>query len=81
MLWESLTEKLLRLPGETEVYPAHFGPRHALPARYLSTLGFERATNEALNQGSREAFIRYMTEGWPPKPADFERIVQANLEG
>lgn len=81
MLWESLTEKLLRLPDETEVYPAHFGPRHALPARYLSTLGFERATNEALNQGSREAFIRYMTEGWPPKPADFERIVQANLEG
>lgn len=80
-LWESLTDKLLRLPEEVEVYPAHFGPRHALPARYVSTIGFERATNEALNQPSREAFIRYMTEGWPPKPADFERIVRANLEG
>jgi glyoxylase-like metal-dependent hydrolase (beta-lactamase superfamily II) len=80
LLWESLTEKLSRLPPETEVYPAHFGPRHALPDRYVSTLGFERATNEALRQPSREAFVRYMTEGWPPKPDDFERIVRANLE-
>jgi glyoxylase-like metal-dependent hydrolase (beta-lactamase superfamily II) len=81
LLFESLTEKLLRLPPETEVYPAHYGPRHALPERYVSTLGFERATNEALNQGSREAFVRYMTEGWPPKPANFDAIVRENLEG
>ena len=78
-LWESLTEKLLRLPDDTEVFPAHFGPRHALIERYSSSIGFERGTNEALNQGSREAFLRYMTEGWPPKPADFDRIVAENL--
>ena len=81
MLWDSLTGKLMRLPDEVEVYPAHFGPCHSLPARYVSTIGFERATNEALNQPSREAFVRYMTEGWPPKPTDFEQIVRANLEG
>jgi glyoxylase-like metal-dependent hydrolase (beta-lactamase superfamily II)/rhodanese-related sulfurtransferase len=80
LLWESLQEKLLRLPAETEVYPAHYGPKHALPDRYVSTLGFERATNEALLQPSREAFVQYMTEGWPPKPADFERIVRTNLQ-
>ncbi len=80
LLWESLTEKLLRLPADTEVYPAHFGKRHALIERTVSSIGFERATNEALNQGSREAFLKYMTEGWPPKPADFETIVRANLE-
>lgn len=79
LLYESLTEKLLRLPDEVEVYPAHFGPHHALPERYSSTVGFERATNEALAQTSREAFLRYMTEGWPPKPADFDRIVAENL--
>ncbi len=78
-LWESLTEKLLALAPETEVYPAHYGPLHALPERYVSTLGFERASNEALRQGSREAFITYMTEGWPPKPANFESIVRTNL--
>jgi glyoxylase-like metal-dependent hydrolase (beta-lactamase superfamily II) len=80
-LWESLTGKLLRLPAETEVYPAHFGPHHALPDRFVSTLGFERATNEALLQPTREAFVVYMTEGWPPKPKDFDRIVHANLVG
>jgi sulfur dioxygenase len=79
LLYESLMGKLLRLPPDTEVYPAHYGPHHALPDRYVSTLGFERVTNEALTQGSREAFVRYMTEGWPPKPADFDRIVAANL--
>ncbi len=80
LLFESLTEKLLKLPDSTEVYPAHFGSLHALPDRYVSTLGFERATNEALRLGSLEAFRRYMTEGWPPKPANFDRIVAANLE-
>ena len=78
-LWESLTEKILALPPETEVYPAHYGAHHALPERYVSTLGFEAASNEALRQGSREAFITYMTEGWPPKPANFEAIVRENL--
>jgi glyoxylase-like metal-dependent hydrolase (beta-lactamase superfamily II) len=79
LLYESLTEKLLRLPGATEVYPAHYGSHHALPDRYVSTLGFERVTNEALTQGDRTAFVRYMTDGWPPKPANFDRIVAANL--
>jgi glyoxylase-like metal-dependent hydrolase (beta-lactamase superfamily II) len=79
LLFESLSDKLLRLPHETEVYPAHFGPHHALVDQWVSSIGFERATNEALRQESREAFLRYMTEGWPPKPRDFEEIVRANL--
>lgn|GEM_PF-399963 len=79
LLWSSLTEKLLPLPDETEVFPAHFGVHHALPDRYVSSIGFERATNEALLQSTPEAFHRYMTEGWPPKPASFDRIVAANL--
>jgi glyoxylase-like metal-dependent hydrolase (beta-lactamase superfamily II) len=80
LLWESLTEKLLRLPDPTEVYPAHYGAHHALAERYVSSIGFERATNEALGQPTREAFLTYMTEGWPPKPANFDTIVRTNLE-
>jgi len=79
-LYASLTEKLVRLPAETEVYPAHFGVHHALPERHVSTIGFERVRNEALTQGSLEAFVRYMTEGWPPKPTNFDRIVRTNLD-
>jgi sulfur dioxygenase len=79
-LYASLTEKILTLPSETEVYPAHYGAKHALTERHVSTIGFERVRNEALTQGSREAFVRYMTEGWPPKPRDFDRIVRTNLD-
>jgi sulfur dioxygenase len=78
-LWESLHDRLLRLPGETEVFPAHYGARHALVDRYVSNLGFEQATNEALLQPNREAFLLYMTDGWPPKPTDFDAICAANL--
>ncbi len=78
-LYDSLTEKILRLPAETEVLPAHYGPRHALPDRYVSSLAYERATNEALRLPTREAFRTYMTDGWPPKPRDFDSIVAANL--
>ena len=81
-LWESLTARLLTLPDETEVFPAHYGSLHGLPPplRYSSTIGFERRTNEALLQPTREAFLRYMTEGWPPQPPDFGTIVRANLD-
>ncbi|MFI5414005.1 MAG: MBL fold metallo-hydrolase, partial [Candidatus Lutacidiplasmatales archaeon] len=79
-LYASLQEKLLTLPRETEVYPAHYGAKHALTERYVSTIGFEQVRNEALTQGSLDAFVLYMTEGWPPKPADFDTIVRTNLE-
>lgn len=78
-LFESLHDRLLRLPDATVVYPAHYGPHHALVDRYASTIGIERATNEALQLRGREEFLRYMTEGWPPKPPSFDAIVRANL--
>ncbi len=79
LLWESLHDKILRLPEATEVYPAHFGAHHALPERYASSVGFEKGTNEALLLRTREEFLQYMTEGWPPKPRDFDAIVHENL--
>ncbi len=82
-LWESLTTKILTLPEGTEVFPAHYGHLHGLPPpeRYSTTIGYERETNEALAQPTREAFLAYMADGWPPKPPGFERIVEANLHG
>jgi glyoxylase-like metal-dependent hydrolase (beta-lactamase superfamily II) len=79
LLWESFQTKLLKLPDSTEVLPAHYGPRHGLPGRFSTFLGIERATNEALAQPDWSSFKRYMEEGWPPKPADFDRIVATNL--
>jgi sulfur dioxygenase len=78
-LFETFRTQYGPLPDATEVYPAHYGALHALPERFVSSLGFERATNEALRIASLDEFVRYMTEGWPPKPADFDKIVRANL--
>jgi sulfur dioxygenase len=78
-LYDSLTGKILKLSDATEVFPAHYGKHHALVDRFSSTVGIERTTNEALLQPDREAFRKYMTEGWPPKPTEFDRIVAANL--
>ena len=81
LLWESLDSKLRPLPDEVEILPAHYGVRQGLPPpeRFSSTLGVERETNEALRIRDRGEFHRYMTEGWPPKPKDFDTIVSANL--
>ena len=50
LLWESLDSKIRPLPDRVEVLPAHYGPLQGLllPERFSSTIGVERATNEAL---------------------------------
>lgn len=80
-LYHSIFDKLLKLSDEVQVYPAHYGPRHGLPEELMTTVGRERRLNEAVNQRTKEDFIKYMTEGWPPKPKDWEAIVAANNAG
>jgi glyoxylase-like metal-dependent hydrolase (beta-lactamase superfamily II) len=80
-LYHSIYDKLLKFADELAIHPAHFGPRHGLPERTSTTLGEERRTNEALNQRTNSDFVRYMTEGWPPKPHGWEQIVERNLKG
>jgi glyoxylase-like metal-dependent hydrolase (beta-lactamase superfamily II) len=79
-LYHSIFDKLLKFNDELVIYPAHFGSRHGLPDRLSTTLGEERRTNEALSQRTKPDFVRYMTEGWPPKPHGWEQIVARNLD-
>ena len=72
------TDKILRLSDEVVVYPAHYGPHHGLPEDRFTTLGKERRFNEALTVKSKEDFIRYMMEGWPPKPSGWREISERN---
>jgi glyoxylase-like metal-dependent hydrolase (beta-lactamase superfamily II) len=84
-LYGSLHQKLLTLPDEVEVYPAHFGGSACgadLSGKPSSTIGFERRFNQALSL-DREAFIDTMAVV-TPKPGDAERIMEfnrGNLEG
>jgi glyoxylase-like metal-dependent hydrolase (beta-lactamase superfamily II) len=80
LMYESLFHKLLLLDPATEVYPAHIGAKHFLASEKISThIGIERDSNPALQVRSREEFLRYMTEGWPPKPEHYEQIISINL--
>jgi hydroxyacylglutathione hydrolase len=77
-LYDSLFSKLLALEDHVNVMPGHVGKGHFLSADTSSTIGLERQTNPALQAKTRDEFIRYMTEGWPPKPDHYELYVKVN---
>jgi glyoxylase-like metal-dependent hydrolase (beta-lactamase superfamily II) len=80
LMYDSLFHKLLSLDPSTEVYPAHIGVKHFLATEQVKTrIGTERDTNPALQVKSKEEFLMYMTEGWPPKPPHYEEIIKVNL--
>ncbi len=74
MLFDSLHSKLLKLPDESLVYPAHGAGSlcgKALSKETVSTLGEQRRVNYALQPMSKEAFIQVVTADQPEAPAYF----------
>jgi len=73
-LYDSLHTKLLPLPDETLVYPAHGAGslcgKH-MSSETVSTLGEQRRFNYALQPMSREEFTRLVTADQPDAPAYF----------
>ncbi len=73
-LYESIHSKLLPLPDETRVYPAHGAGSSCgknLSTDTWSTLGEQRRTNYALLAPDKETFVALVTEGQPPAPGYF----------
>jgi hydroxyacylglutathione hydrolase len=84
MLHDSLRLKLMTLPDETEVYPAHGAGSlcgRKLSTERKSTIGMQRATNYALRIPSRESFIEMLTADLPERPAYFARDAEINRTG
>jgi len=84
MLYHSLFEKLLKLPPELKVYPAHGAG--SLCGRQISsapftTIGQEAATNWALQFTDRTRFVDAMVANLPDRPPYFNRSVMINLRG
>jgi len=73
-LYDSLHTKLLPLPDQTRVYPAH-GAGSAcgknLSTETSSTMGDQRLNNYALLAPDKATFVELVTEGQPPAPAYF----------
>ncbi len=74
MLYDSLHQKLLTLPDETLVYPAHGAGSLCgknLSTDTFSTIGVQRQYNYALQPMSKEEFIQAVTTDLPEAPAYF----------
>jgi hydroxyacylglutathione hydrolase len=74
MLYDSLHQKLLPLPDEVLVYPAHGAGSLCgknLSTDTVSTMGVQRRYNYALQPMSRERFVEIVTTDQPDTPAYF----------
>jgi len=84
MLYDSLHQKLMPLPDETLVFPAHGAGSlcgRNMRADRFSTIGTERRTNYALQIASREEFVEQVTSNLPARPEYFARDAAINREG
>jgi len=74
MLFDSLHEKLLPLPDQSLVYPAHGAGSlcgRAISKETVSTMGEQRRWNYALQPMTKEAFIGVVTADQPEAPPYF----------
>lgn len=84
MLYDSLHDKLLKLPDEVLVYPAHGAGSlcgRNMRAERSSTIGTERLTNYALQVQTRDEFIRQLTSNLPARPEYFLQDAEINRGG
>src|SRR5439155_7686525 len=74
LLYDSLRDKLLKLPDASLVYPAHGAGSlcgKALSKDTVSTLGEQRRSNYALQPMSKAAFVDLVTADQPDAPPYF----------
>ena len=84
LLYDSLHSKLLTLPDNVVVYPAHGAGSLCgknMRAERSSTIGTERLTNYALQIKSREEFIAQLTSNLPARPEYFLKDAEINRTG
>jgi hydroxyacylglutathione hydrolase len=84
MLYESIHEKLLTLPDDTEIFPAHGAGSlcgRQMSSESSSTIGRERESNYALLARTSEEFVHLLTDNLPARPEYFARDADMNRRG
>ncbi len=83
-LYDSLFNKLLSLPDEVKVFPAHGSGSlcgRKISSAPFTTIGQERLYNWALQIKDRDEFVETMVGNLPDRPPYFAHNVQLNLAG
>lgn len=84
ILYQSIHEKLLTLPDDTEIFPAHGAGSlcgRQMSAESSSTIGKQRQSNYALLARSSEEFVHLLTDNLPAAPEYFAQEVDLNRRG
>ena len=84
MMYDTLHNKLLKLPDEVEVYPAHGAGSMCgknMSKETWSTIGQQRQFNYAVQPMSKDAFVRMMTTDLTPAPDYFSKDAEINRGG
>jgi rhodanese-related sulfurtransferase len=81
-IFHSLHDRLLSLPGDVEVWPGHLGGSMCggpgMDLKVSSTVGYERAHNELLDESDEDRFVERAISGLGPQPPNFRNIVSMN---
>ncbi len=81
-IFRSLHDKLLKLPDDCEVWPAHLGGSMCggpgMDMKICSTIGFEKRHNPALSIDLEGDFVSRALANLGPQPPNFEKIVALN---
>ncbi len=83
-LYASLFDKILTLPDEVKIYPAHGAGSlcgRAISSAPFSTVAEEKANNWAAQITDREEFVKQMVSNLPTRPPYFNYDVGINLAG
>lgn len=81
LLYDSLHQRILTLPGEIEIYPGHTSGSACgagISGKPVSTLGFEKRWNPLLSM-ARDDFVAALIKDIPLRPAEMDRMVAVNL--
>lgn len=84
MMYDTLHKKLLTLPDDTELYPAHGAGSMCgrnMSKETSSTIGEQKRVNYALKPMSKDEFVRLMTTDLPEAPIYFSKDAEINRTG
>jgi len=81
-IFRSVHERLLSLPDDCELWPAHLGGSMCggpgMNMKICSTIGYERSHNPTLSIADEEQFVAAALARLGPQPPNFEKIVALN---
>src|SRR5215217_8225283 len=84
MMYDSLHGKLLKLPDDVEVYPAHGAGSMCgrnMSKETSSTIGEQRKFNYALKPMSKDQFVQMLTADFLEAPSYFPKDAEINRSG